>query len=106
MNKDQAGGIIERAIYGVVTFVVIRYGARLGLTADDAAWIAGGLVTLAGGTWAWLHNRPVSVLNRAGDAIPKNAELVIAPKPNATPAERREVVQLALAASDKVIAKT
>jgi hypothetical protein len=106
MNKDQAGGIFERMIYGGILFVVLRYGPRLGLTSDDAAWIAGGGVTLVFGVWAWLHNRPVSVLNRAAEAIPQNAELAIVTGAHATSTEKFQAVQLANAASDKVVAKT
>lgn len=105
MNKDQGSGIIERVVYGAVSFVVLRYGSKLGLTPDDAAWISGGAIALFGGAWAWWHNRPVSVLNRAGEAIPKEAKLVITATPGASVADRREVAQLGTATSGKVIAK-
>lgn len=106
MNRDQGTGIIERIIYGLVSFVVLRYGAKLGLTPDDAAWLAGGAIALFGGAYGWWHNRPVSVLNRAGDAIPPMAKLVIETVPSAPHAQRVEAAQLANAASDKVIVKT
>jgi hypothetical protein len=38
-----------------------------------APYVAAGGVTLVGGAHAWWHNWPVSVLSRAGNAIPKNA---------------------------------
>ena len=103
MNKDQGTGIIERALYGAVVFLVARYGGKFGLTGEDAAWMAGGAVALAGGAWAWWRNRPVSVLNRAADAIPQDAKLVITTLPDASHADKLEAGKLASAANDKVI---
>lgn len=105
MNKDQGTGIIERALYGVISVLLIKYGAMFGLTTDDAAWLAGGAIALGGGVIAFVRNRPVSVLNRAADAIPDNTKLVIAIPPNASSIEKEEAKSLATAASDKVIAK-
>lgn len=106
MNKDQGGGIIERVVYGVITFLVLRFGSKIGLTADDAAWLGGGTIALAGGAWAWWHNRPVAVLNRAADALPDNAKLVMRTAINATPAEKAEVFALGENTSPKVVAQT
>lgn len=105
MNKDQGSGVIERFIYGAVVFLVMRYGAKFGISGDAADWFAGGAVAAVGGAWAWWKNRPVSVLNRAGAAIPENTKLVIVPTAEATHVERREAVELANAASDKVVAQ-
>jgi hypothetical protein len=105
VNKDQGNGIIERAIYSAVIFLVAKYGGKFGLTGDDGAWLAGGIVLFAGGTWAWIHNRPVSILNRAAEAIPAQSTLVIETPIGASAAERNEAQKLANAASDKVIAK-
>jgi len=106
MNKDQGGGIIERVIYGAILFLVMKFGARFGLSSEDAAWIAGGGVALAGGAYAWYHNRPVAVMNRAGNAIPENTKLVIIPTAAASHDEKQEAKELAKASSDKVIADT
>lgn len=106
MNKDQGGGVIERVIYGAILYVVMKYGASWGLSADDAAWIAGGGVALAGGAYGWYHNRPASVLNRAANAIPDKAQLVITTAPSASAADRIDAHDLASTANDKVIAKT
>lgn len=106
MNKDQGSGIIERVVYGAVSFMVLRYGGKLGLTPDDAAWLAGGAIALFGGAWAWWHNRPVAVLNRAGEAIPKDAKLVIDIPPHVSTAERNEAEKLANMASEKVVARS
>lgn len=105
MNKDQGSGIIERIVYGTLTFLVLRYGAKFGLTPDDAAWLGGGAIALGGGVWAWWHNRPVSVLNRASEVIPTGAKLVIATPVDATITERMDAHQLADAANPKVVAK-
>lgn len=94
MNKDQGGGIIERMVYGAITFLVLRYGSTLGLTADDAAWLGGGAIALGGGAWAWWHNRPVSILNRASEALPDNTKLIMRTAINATSAEKAEVFAL------------
>lgn len=106
MNKDQGGGIVERVIYGAILFLVMKFGGKFGLSSDDAAWIAGGGVALAGGAYAWYHNRPVAVMNRAGNAIPNNTELVIVPTAAATRSEKHEANELAKASSEKVTAQT
>lgn len=106
MNKVMGIGIAERLIYGCVTFLVVRYGGRFGLTTEDAAWIAGGGITLVGGVRAWLINRPQKLLTDAAAQLPENAKLVITTDNNASRAERTEAHALANASSDKVVAKT
>lgn len=106
MNKDQAGGIVERLIYGAVLYLVMRYGPQFGLTAEDGAWLAGGAVAAVGGIYAFIHNRPVSMLNRTAAALPDSARLVIETSATAPRADRQEAVRLAVATVDKVTAKT
>lgn len=106
MNKDQGSGIIERVIYGAIFWVAMRAVAKGWIDQTMAEYIATGGVMLFGGAWGWWHNRPVSVLNRAGEAIPQNAKLVIATTAAASPVENIEAHALANAASDKVVAQT
>lgn len=106
MNKDQGGGILERMIYGAILYVVMKYGPRFGFSSEDAAWIAGGGVAAVGSIYAWIHNRPASVLSRAGDTLPDSAHLVITTNSFASAADKAEVHALADSASSKVVAKT
>lgn len=106
MNKDQGYGIIERVIYGAVLWLGMKLVAAGYIDADTAAYIAAGAVTAVGSAYAWWHNRPVSVINRAADALPRNSVLVITPTPNASAADKSDAHELATAASDKVLAKT
>lgn len=106
LNKDQSTGISERLLYGGLLFVAMKLVALGYLEADMAPYVAAGGVALAGGAYAWWINRPGSLLSAAGNALPKNAELVITTTPGASPLEKAEVRELAASASDKVIAKT
>lgn len=106
MNKDQSVGIIERVIYGVILAAAMKFVAWGYLDQDMAPYIAAGGVALVGGAYGWWHNRPASVLTRAGNTLPKNAELVIATAANASPTEKAEAHALANSASDKVVAST
>lgn len=104
MSKDQGTGILERTLYGVLVYLVAKYGPRLGLTVDDVPWLAGGIVVAIGGVIGWVHNRPVSLLDRAAASVPKSSQLVIQPGPDATMADVAKVRDLARKASDKVVA--
>lgn len=106
INKDQGSGVIERAIYSAILFVALKYGSYLGLSGDDAAWIAAGGMLLTSGAWAWWHNRPAAVLKRGADALPNNTKLVLATLPHATDAEKAKVFALGEAAGPKVVART
>lgn len=106
MNKDQGKGIVERLLYGAILFVAMKFVAWGYIDAEMAAYIAAGGVAAAGAGWAWWNNRPSSLLTRAGDALPKNVDLVLTPNPGATSTDRKEAHALADAASDKVTAKT
>src|SRR5262245_34105934 len=106
MNKQQGSGIAERVAYGIATLIVVRFGSKLGLTTEDIAWLAGGMVTVIGGAYGWWHNRPVAVLNRAAETLPESAALVISTPAAAPIAEKSAARDLANAASDKVIAQT
>lgn len=106
MDKNQSSGIVERVIYGGLMFAVLQLGTHFGLKTEDAAYIAAGGVTLCFGAWAWWHNRPVGVLNRAADALPDNSHLVIQTAINATPAEKSEAFNLGEATGPKVTSRT
>jgi hypothetical protein len=106
MNRDQGGGIIERAIYSSVLFFAMKLVAAGYIDADMAAYIASGSVLLFGGAYAWWHNRPVSVINRAAAAVPESARLVIETPVSAPHADRLEARELGEATIDKVTAKT
>ena len=101
INQQQGTGISERVVYGAVTFLVIKYGSKFGFSADDAAWLAGGLLAFGGGAVGWYRNRPVALLNRASTVVPENAKLVITPTLAATHVEKVEVRDLANAANGK-----
>jgi hypothetical protein len=103
MNKDQGYGMIERALYGAIMLVAMKFVAKGYISADDAAWIAAGGVTAFGGVYAWWHNRPVSVLNRAGAAVPDTARLVILPTAAASHDEKQAAAALAKATGDKIV---
>lgn len=105
LNKDQGNGILERAMYGAFTAFAMKLVAWGWFTADEAPWIAGGLMTAAGGAYAWWHNRPAKVLDRAADALPRNNVLVVTPTPEASHADKQEAKTLADSAGPKVIAK-
>lgn len=57
-SRDQTTGIIERVIYGMVMFGLSKLVARGYIDGEMAAYIAGGVVTFAGGAYAWWINRP------------------------------------------------
>lgn len=105
MDKNQTMGMVERFVYGAVVYLVIKFGASYGMGPDEAAWIAGGVLALGGGAYSWWHNRPNNVLNRAGNAVPKNVDLVMTPTSRASAGERAEVFELARNTNDKITAK-
>lgn len=106
LSKNQGSGVAERMLYGVITFLAARAASRGWIDPSMVEYVAAGGVMLAGSAWAWWINRPTALLNAAGDSIPKNAELVIAPTAQATYAEKVEAHELAASASDKVVART
>lgn len=106
LSKDQSYGITERILYGVILFVAMKFVERGYMTADMAAYVAAGGVAAAGSVWAWLINRPGSLLTAAGNQLPKNSTLVITTTPAASPVEKVEARALADSASAKVEAKT
>lgn len=106
MDKNQGIGISERVAYGVVSWFVIRFGSKLGLTIDDVAWLTGGALVLIGGVTAWIKDRPVATINRAAESLPENTKLIMATSPDATHADKVAVQQLGLATNGKVLAKT
>lgn len=105
VNKDQASGIFERLIYSGVLFVAMQAVARGWITADMAPYIATGAVAAAGSAYAWWHNRPVAVINRAGDAVPEGTKIVMVTPPTASQAVKDEVHALNAATNNTVSAQ-
>lgn len=105
MTKDQTTGVFERWLYAAIAFLAARAAARGWIDPSMVDYIAGGGVALVGSLWAWWINRPVALLNAAGNVVPENARLVIETKPQATGEERTAAIKLATAANDKVTAK-
>ena len=105
MNQAMGIGITERLVYGVVAFLIGRYGEKLGLSQADSAWLAGGLITLVGGARAWYVNRPEKILDSAAAQIPNNAKLVVQISPNSSSTDQKAVQDLGAATGPKVEAK-
>lgn len=105
ISKVQGVGITERLLYGAVGFLVMKFGARWGLSPDDVPWIVGGGIALVGGTRAWWVNRPTILLNDAASSAPKNSQLAIIPMAAASNVERAEMRALADASNEKVVSK-
>lgn len=70
MNKDQVTGVAERLIYAAAMAVLTKLVAKGYIDQDMAAYLAAGVVTLAGGAWAWWINRPQSLMAAAVESSP------------------------------------
>jgi hypothetical protein len=71
-------GVGERIAYGIGIAGAMKLVAWGWITADDAAWLAGGFVGLVGGAWAWWINRPKAIIQSAastGATVITNAEI-------------------------------
>lgn len=102
MANDQSIGVSERVLYGAVIFSTAKLVQNNYITADMQAYIAAGVVTLGGGTWAWWNNRPARVIDRAAAQLPEKAKLVIETAPDASLEDKVIVKDLVQATSDKV----
>lgn len=69
LTADQTKGILERVAYAVVMILTGKLVASGYISADDAAWIAGGAVALVGGTYGWIVNRPKALMQTASQQI-------------------------------------
>lgn len=105
MASDQSIGISERVLYGVLSAAALKGVSAGWWDADTAAYIAGGAVTLIGGTWAWWQNRPARLLDRAAAQIPDRSKLVITTDVSASALDKNAIHDLARSAGEKVIAK-
>lgn len=106
INTGQSAGMGERFLYGLLNFFAVRAALRGWIDPAMAEYVASGGVMLIGGAYAWWINRPNKLLNAAANNLPKNAELVITTKPQASPVEKAEAHALAASSSEKVTAKT
>lgn len=85
-SKDQATGVAERIIYGLAMGVLMKLVAAGYLDADMAPYVAGGIVTLVGGVWAWWINRPKALLQSAA-SVPGTTVVTTPDLAKATPNE-------------------
>ena len=66
-TKDQASGIFERVMYGVALAAAMKFVQWGWLDAESAPYVAGGIVTLIGGAWAFWINRPKAIAQAAAN---------------------------------------
>jgi hypothetical protein len=78
LNGSQATGMVERLIYGAALAAAMRLAQKGYITADEAPWIAGGVVGAVGSAFAWWRNRPVA-LALAAASISPDTKIVTSP---------------------------
>lgn len=105
MNSDQAKAMFERILYGVLMFGLMKLVAKGYISADDAGWIAGGIVSGLGAVWAWWKSRPATLLNRAQTVLPTDTKLDVVPAPAASVADLNRIASITNAANENVTAK-
>ena len=98
-TSDQTYGVVERIIYGVAMFVLMKAVTKGWITGQDAPYIAGGIVTLVGGAWAWWINRPKAIVQSAA-ALPQTVVVTTPALAASTP--EKNIVS---ADSNKVVAQ-
>lgn len=104
-NNEIAKGMGERVVYGVVIFATTHLVEKGYITAEMAAYVAGGAVTFVGGAYAWWNNRPGRLMDRAASQIPEASKLVIITEQDASRQDKDAAHDLAAASGPKVVAK-
>lgn len=105
MASELPIGISERVLYGAIIFATAKLVQNGYISADTQAYVAAGLVTFAGGAWAWWQGRPGRLMDRAAAQIPDSAKLVVTIDDRASAMEKDAVHDIARSAGDKVVAK-
>lgn len=67
VTKDQASGITERLLYAGATAVAMKLVSHGWISADDATWVATGIIGAVGGAYAWWVTKPSNILLAASN---------------------------------------
>ena len=65
VTADQGTGVIERVLYGVILGLCMKLVKSGWLDADMAPYFAAGIVSAAGGVYAFWVNRPKAIVQSA-----------------------------------------